>query len=107
MSTPDGHRNPQGLAWNGAGELLISEHGQIGRDEINRIRPGVNYGWPLVSGSEKKAGMEPPLLDSGNDTWAPSGFALRARSCLSRRSPPVGCTCSIERLRTQARLHVG
>lgn len=45
-----GHRNPQGLARNDAGDLFVVEHGQIGRDEINLIRPGANYGWPLVSG---------------------------------------------------------
>lgn len=77
-----GHRNPQGLAWNGAGELLISEHGQIAHDEINLIKPGANYGWPLISGGKKGAGMEPPLLDSGNDTWAPSGIAFAGRELL-------------------------
>ena len=71
-----GHRNPQGLAWNGAGDLFVAEHGQSAHDEINLIKPGANYGWPLVSGSEKRAGMEPPVLDSGNDTWAPSGAAF-------------------------------
>jgi glucose/arabinose dehydrogenase len=70
-----GHRNPQGLAWNAAGDLLIAEHGQSGRDEINLIRPGRNYGWPLVSGSEGRTGMEAPLLHSGSNTWAPSGIA--------------------------------
>jgi len=71
-----GHRNPQGLAWNAAGELLVAEHGQSGRDEINLVKRGGNYGWPLVSGSEKRAGMEPPWLHSGSDTWAPSGIAF-------------------------------
>jgi glucose/arabinose dehydrogenase len=71
-----GHRNPQGLAWDEAGELFVAEHGQIGRDEINLIKPGNNYGWPLVSGDEKRAGLEPPVLHSGNDTWAPSGAAF-------------------------------
>jgi glucose/arabinose dehydrogenase len=77
-----GHRNPQGLAWNGAGDLLISEHGQSGHDEINLIRPGANYGWPLISGYEKREGMTTPLLDSGNDTWAPSGIAFAGRELL-------------------------
>ena len=47
-----GHRNPQGLAWNAAGDLFIAEHGQSGHDEINLIKPGANYGWPLVSGAK-------------------------------------------------------
>jgi glucose/arabinose dehydrogenase len=77
-----GHRNPQGLAWDAAGDLFISEHGQSGRDEINRIRRGANYGWPLISGGEKRAGMETPLLHSGSDTWAPSGIAFAGRELL-------------------------
>lgn len=45
-----GHRNPQGAAINPqTGELWISEHGPQGGDEINRILPGKNYGWPVVS----------------------------------------------------------
>ena len=71
-----GHRNPQGLAWNAAGELFVAEHGQTGNDEINLIKPGANYGWPFVSGNEKRGGMEPPVLHSGSDTWAPSGAAF-------------------------------
>jgi len=77
-----GHRNPQGLAWNDAGDLFVAEHGQIGRDEINLIKPGLNYGWPLVSGEEKGAGMEPPMLHSGNETWAPSGAAFAGNDLL-------------------------
>ncbi len=45
-----GHRNPQGLALDPRnGDLWSSEHGPMGGDELNLIRPGVNYGWPLVS----------------------------------------------------------
>ena len=45
-----GHRSPQGLAWDNSRKLLWStEHGPRGGDEINLIRPGENYGWPLVS----------------------------------------------------------
>ena len=51
-----GHRNPQGLAWNDAGDLFVAEHGQSGHDEINLIKPGANYGWPLVSGGERRVG---------------------------------------------------
>ena len=42
-----GHRNPQGLFANAAGELWQSEHGPRGGDEINLIAKGKNYGWPL------------------------------------------------------------
>lgn len=45
-----GHRNPQGLEYSVArGELWSSEMGPRGGDEINLIKPGLNYGWPLVS----------------------------------------------------------
>jgi aldose sugar dehydrogenase len=83
-----GHRNIQGMAAHPVtGELWGSEHGPQGGDEINRIEPGRNYGWPLVTygrnyvtgtriGEEgPKAGFEPPLK-----WWvpsvAPSGLAF-------------------------------
>jgi glucose/arabinose dehydrogenase len=45
-----GHRNPQGAAIQpGSGDLWIVEHGPQGGDELNRIRSGANYGWPLRS----------------------------------------------------------
>jgi glucose/arabinose dehydrogenase len=45
-----GHRNVQGLAVNpGTGELWASEHGPWGGDEINLVRRGHNYGWPVVT----------------------------------------------------------
>ncbi|KAF0819134.1 hypothetical protein KIS4809_1977 [Bacillus sp. ZZV12-4809] len=70
-----GHRNPQGLAWTEDGTLYESEHGPSANDEINRILPGKNYGWPVIKGTEKKEGMELPLFTSGdNETWAPSGM---------------------------------
>ncbi|MCS7207056.1 MAG: PQQ-dependent sugar dehydrogenase [Dehalococcoidia bacterium] len=46
-----GHRNPQGLAFHPrTGEAWITEHGPIGNDEVNRLTPGANYGWPRVQG---------------------------------------------------------
>ena len=43
-----GHRNPQGLAWHPATrELYETEHGNVGNDEVNIIRAGMNYGWPI------------------------------------------------------------
>jgi len=45
-----GHRSPQGLEFDNVnGELWGSEHGPRGGDEINRLLPGENYGWPLYS----------------------------------------------------------
>lgn len=46
-----GHRNAQGIAVDPTtGDLLVTEHGARGGDEINRIVPGGNYGWPVVTG---------------------------------------------------------
>ena len=44
-----GHRNPQGLALARDGTIWTHEHGAKGGDEINRIEPGVNYGWPAIT----------------------------------------------------------
>lgn len=73
-----GHRNPQGLAWNSKNVLYASEHGQTAHDEINIIKPGANYGWPLVQGDETSTEVmvQKPLIHSGEDTWAPSGIAF-------------------------------
>jgi glucose/arabinose dehydrogenase len=73
-----GHRNPQGLAWDGQGRLWSTEHGpsgtETGNDEVNLITKGGNYGWPTIRGTQSKAGMINPVIESGkNDTWAPSG----------------------------------
>ena len=45
-----GHRNAQGLVQLPNGRLYSSEHGPNNDDEINRIEPGRNYGWPNVEG---------------------------------------------------------
>ncbi len=45
-----GHRAIEGLAFHPVtGELWASEHGPLGGDEVNIVRPGGNYGWPVVS----------------------------------------------------------
>ncbi len=75
-----GHRNPQGLAIHPeTGEVWAVEHGPQGGDELNNIRKGLNYGWPVIgygvnygsgnaihSGTHK-AGMEQPA-----NIWVPS-----------------------------------
>jgi glucose/arabinose dehydrogenase len=71
-----GHRNPQGIDWQpGTGELWGSEHGQTGNDEINRLQPGRNYGWPEIQGGETRAGMEAPVLFF-SPSVAPSGASF-------------------------------
>lgn len=45
-----GHRNPQGNNIHPVtGELWVSEHGPKGGDELNLVKPGLNYGWPVIS----------------------------------------------------------
>ena len=57
-----GHRNVQGLAFDGDGQLFASEFGPDRDDEINRIEPGANYGWPEVTGEAGAEGFTDPLL---------------------------------------------
>lgn len=53
-----GHRNPQGLAIHPAdGSIWESEMGPRGGDEINRIQPGMNYGWPTITYGEEYSGL--------------------------------------------------
>jgi len=76
-----GHRNPQGLAFDDRGRLWSTEHGpsglRSGRDEVNLVRPGQDYGWPEITGDETGREMVVPVLHSGADTWAPAGLAHR------------------------------
>jgi glucose/arabinose dehydrogenase len=72
-----GHRNPQGLDWDDNGKLYSSEHGQTAHDEINLIEPGKNYGWPIIEGDQQAGNMVAPIYQTGNDTWAPSGIAIK------------------------------
>lgn len=72
-----GHRNPQGLTWNKDGQLFETEHGNQAFDEVNKISPGKNFGWPKIKGDETNAGFEVPFLHSGTNTWAPSGVEIK------------------------------
>lgn len=74
-----GHRNPQGLYYDrSTGVIWENEHGPKGGDELNIIKKGLNYGWPVVSfginyngtiitNDTAQLGMEPPF-----HTWTPS-----------------------------------
>ncbi|PLR96552.1 PQQ-dependent sugar dehydrogenase [Bacillus sp. T33-2] len=70
-----GHRNSQGMAWDEDGTMYATEHGPSAHDEINRISPGKNYGWPIITGTQRKPELEAPIFESGEETWAPSGMA--------------------------------
>jgi len=74
-----GHRNPQGLYYDSVHERLWSnEHGPRGGDEVNLIKPGLNYGWPVITYGKEYAG---PLIGEGEEKsgverplkiWSPS-----------------------------------
>jgi len=74
-----GHRNPQGMTLNPeTGEVWASEHGPMGGDEVNIIKRGANYGWPVVSYGRKYSGeiiSEQPFregMESPRFFWVPS-----------------------------------
>ncbi len=74
-----GHRNPQGLAMHpDTGRMWVMEHGPKGGDELNLLKPGANYGWPLathgidyngsiITPNKSLPGMEDPVR-----FWVPS-----------------------------------
>jgi len=62
-----GHRNPQGLFIDKAGNIWESEHGPRGGDEINLIREGADYGWPSVTyGTDYGRFQWPPATRTGD-----------------------------------------
>jgi glucose/arabinose dehydrogenase len=73
-----GHRNVQGLAWDSAGRLWATEFGQSRFDEVNLIRPGRDYGWPVVEGVGSTAGgrFTNPLVTWPTSVASPSGAAI-------------------------------
>lgn len=83
-----GHRNPQGIAIHPTtGELWQSEHGPRGGDEINRVIPAKNYGWPTITygieysgavignGIQQQTGMEQPVY-YWDPVISPSGMTF-------------------------------
>jgi glucose/arabinose dehydrogenase len=71
-----GHRNPQGLAWDSRGRLWEAEFGNSTADELNLIKPGLNYGWPTCEGVCSVSGMENPKMTWPVDVASPSGIAI-------------------------------
>jgi len=73
-----GHRNVQGLAFDSTGQLWASEFGAKGRDELNRIQPGGNYGWPVVEGPGGAPTYVDPYASWPTSEASPSGLAIVA-----------------------------
>lgn len=71
-----GHRNVQGFGWAADGTMVASEFGAADADELNRIEPGGNYGWPLVEGTGGGDGLIDPLVVWPPAEASPSGLAV-------------------------------
>ena len=71
-----GHRNVEGLAFDGQGRLWASEFGEQAWDELNLITEGGNYGWPEVEGSGRAPGMINPKVVWSTDEASPAGLAF-------------------------------
>lgn len=70
-----GIRNSQGIAFGPDGAVYASEFGAQTADELNRITPGGNYGWPEVEGAGGGGGFVEPLLTWATSEASPSGLA--------------------------------
>jgi glucose/arabinose dehydrogenase len=70
-----GHRNPSGLAWDRDGQLWETEFGDKGADELNRIEPGKNYGWPVVEGRAGNPAFVDPVVQWPVAEMGPAGLA--------------------------------
>jgi glucose/arabinose dehydrogenase len=72
-----GHRNVEGIAFDPRGGLWASEFGEKEADELNRIVPGANYGWPNVEGADGGGGYKDPLVQwSPTSTCSPAGITV-------------------------------
>jgi glucose/arabinose dehydrogenase len=85
-----GHRNVQGLSFLPDGTPIANEHGPSGRDEVNVLRPGGNYGWASEEERGRSADTYPdteyerPVVNTGPDsTWAPPGSVFYTGDDLS------------------------
>jgi glucose/arabinose dehydrogenase len=80
-----GHRNPQGMTWDGDGNLFVAEFGPEKNDEINLIQAGKNYGWPEEQCSGDKD-FEDALL-CFDPSVEPGGILFYSGDSLDFESP--------------------
>lgn len=71
-----GHRNPQGIAFDPQGRLWEAELGENARDELNLVKSGANYGWPVCEGTCSEPGMTNPKATWTTAEASPSGIAV-------------------------------
>ena len=77
-----GHRNPQGIAFHPQTQsAYVTEHGPADNDEVNRLQPGGNYGWPDLRGEVDRPGFVDPLA-TWSPTIAPAGCIFYTASLL-------------------------
>jgi len=92
-----GHRNVQGLAWHPVTkQMYASEHGAEGNDEINLIKPGANYGWPIEDCNAHK--FERPVV-CFNPAVAPSGMIFASSDRLGYKNDILIATLRGQQLR--------
>lgn len=81
-----GHRNVQGIAWDGAKKMYAGESNQEKTGELNVIQKGKNYGWPKVDGIGSAAAFTNPLVSWPIEESSCAGVAvlenLVATACL-------------------------
>jgi aldose sugar dehydrogenase len=100
-----GHRNPQGIAIHPAtGDLWETEFGPRGGDELNLVKPGNNYGWPVItygieySGKkigdviQQKEGMEQPVY-YWDPVISPSGITFYDGSAIAEWKNNLFISC--------------
>ncbi len=75
-----GHRNVQGLTQDRTGQVWASELGQNAQDEVNALRVGGNYGWPVVEGRSDDDRFVDPAWTWRPEEASPSGMTVRGDS---------------------------
>lgn len=69
-----GHRNPLGIAFDSSGRLWNNEMGPAGGDELNLVKRGNNYGYPIVSNGDHYGGADIPDHDTRPEFAAPAAW---------------------------------